>query len=257
MKQIVFAIFLCICSICSAQKTTSKSPDKPQYFLAYSLKCDLFYLEFRKWNDKVVDCDDLLCNILRFKRIKDNEMLLIGDKQNYRLTADYPFKLEWRKSNKGRFELLGLRAYVPDYSPGMTISTKVEDSNKKTKFYREYRLKPSIDLYVEYVGTDQKPHIANLSCGGWPKPDFDPQKKMRFFLKERGGEILPPIKSLSMRTPSSMEYSLPPAVKGDTLTENLRRYLAYRRKRNDRVCIYVEYETGQKNRIKTYYIKDE
>nr|MCR5570602.1 hypothetical protein [Paludibacteraceae bacterium] len=93
MKQILFAVLLCVCSLCSAQKTTSKSPDKPQYFLAYSLKCDSFYLEFRKWNDKVVDCDDLLCNILRFKRIKDNEMLLIGDKQNYRLTADYPFKL--------------------------------------------------------------------------------------------------------------------------------------------------------------------
>ncbi len=257
MKQILFAVLLCVCSLCPAQKTTSKSPDKPQYFLAYSLKCDSFYLEFRKWNDKVVDCDEPLCNILRFKRIKDNEMLLIGDKQNYRLTADYPFKLEWRKINKGRFELLGLRTSVPDYSPGMTISAKVEDSNKKTNFYREYRLLPSIDLYVEYVGTDQKPHIANLSCG-WPKPDFDPQKEMRLFLKERGGEILPPIKSLSMRTPSSMEYSLPPAVKGDTLTENLRRYLAYRRKRNDGVSIYVEYETGQKNRIKTsYYIKDE
>ena len=257
MKQIVFALLLCVSSICSAQNTVSKSPDKPQYFYASFLHCESFYLEFRKWSHNVVDCDEPLCNILRFKRIKDNEMLLIGDKQNYRLTADYPFKLEWRKINNGRFELLGLCINVPDYSPGMTISAKVEDSNKKTNFYREYRLLPSIDLYVEYVGTDQKPHIANLSCG-WPKNDFDPQKEMRLFLKERGGEILPPIKSLSMRTPSSMEYSLPPAVKGDTLTENLRRYLAYRRKRNDGVSIYVEYETGQKNRIKTsYYIKDE
>jgi hypothetical protein len=80
---------------------------------------------------------------------------------------------------------------------------------------------------------------------------------MRLFLKERGGEILPPIKSLSMRTPSSMEYSLPPAVKGDTLTENLRRYLAYRRKRNVGVRINVEYEIGQKISSMTYYIKEE
>ena len=236
MKQILFAVLLCVCSLCPAQKTTSKSPDKPQYFLAYSLKCDSFYLEFRKWNDKVVDCDEPLCNILRFKRIKDNEMLLIGDKQNYRLTADYPFKLEWRKINKGSshvFELLGLRAYVPDYNSGMTISVKIEDSNKKAIFYREYRTLRVVDLYVEYVGKDQKTYIDNLKCG-WPKNDFDPQNDIRFFLKERGGDTMYPIEKMSFKRFDRCDGLLPDN-KGGTLREDLKSVFVNR----DFTTIYI------------------
>ena len=253
MKQILFAVLLCVCSLCSAQKTTSKSPDKPQYFYAYYWACDTFYLGIRKWSDNVVDCDDPLCNILRFKRIKDNEMLLIGDKQNYRLTADYPFKLEWRKINKGRshvFELLGLRAYVPDYSSGMTISAKIEDSNKKTNFYREYRLLPGIGFYVAYVGTDQKPYIADLTCE-WPKNDFDPQKDIRFFLKERGGDTMYPIEKMSFERFDRCDGLLPDN-KGGTLREDLKSVFVNR----DFTTIYITviYKDGTKSVRRVYEI---
>ena len=254
MKQILFAVLLCVCSLCPAQKTTSKSPDKPQYFLAYSLKCDSFYLEFRKWNDKVVDCDEPLCNILRFKRIKDNEMLLIGDKQNYRLTADYPFKLEWRKINKGRFELLGLRTSVPDYSPGMTISAKVEDSNKKTNFYREYRSLRPVDLYIAYVGTDQKPHIANMMCR-WTIPDFDPKREVRFFLKERGGDTMYPIEKIRFHMFDCYDCNLP-ANYGDTLSEYLRGYLA-RCSSLRKIFVIIEFKDGTESCQISHYMKRE
>lgn len=250
MKQILFAVLLCVCSLCSAQKTTSKSPDKPQYFYANYWACDTFYLGIREWSDNVVDCDDPLCNILRFKRIKDNEMLLIGDKQNYRLTADYPFKLEWRKSNKGRFELLGLRAYVPDYSSGMTISAKIEDSNKKTNFYREYRLLPGIGFYVAYVGTDQKPYIADLTCG-WPKNDFDPQKDIRFFLKERGGEKMYPIEKMSFKRYDRF-CGLLPDNKGGTLREDLKSVFVNRNFTT--IYIIVIYKDGTKSVRRVYEI---
>ena len=250
MKQILFAVLLCVCSLCSAQKTTSKSPDKPQYFYASFLYCDSFYLGIREWSDNVVDCDDPLCNILRFKRIKDNEMLLIGDKQNYRLTADYPFKLEWRKSNKGRFELLGLRAYVPDYSSGMTISAKIEDSNKKTNFYREYRLLPGIGFYVAYVGTDQKPYIADLTCG-WPKNDFDPQKDIRFFLKERGGDTIYPIEKMSFERFDRCDGLLPDN-KGGTLREDLKSVFVNRNFTT--IYIIVIYKDGTESVRRVYEI---
>ena len=250
MKQILFAVLLCVCSLCSAQKTTSKSPDKPQYFYANYWACDTFYLGIRKWSDNVVDCDDPLCNILRFKRIKDNEMLLIGDKQNYRLTADYPFKLEWRKSNKGRFELLGLRAYVPDYSSGMTISAKIEDSNKKTNFYREYRLLPGIGFYVAYVGTDQKPYIADLTCG-WPKNDFDPQKDIRFFLKERGGDTMYPIEKMSFERFDRCDGLLPDN-KGGTLREDLKSVFVNRNFTT--IYIIVIYKDGTERVRRVYEI---
>ncbi len=250
MKQILFAVLLCVCSLCSVQKTTSKSPDKPQYFYANYWACDTFYLGIRKWSDNVVDCDDPLCNILRFKRIKDNEMLLIGDKQNYRLTADYPFKLEWRKSNKGRFELLGLRAYVPDYSSGMTISAKIEDSNKKTNFYREYRLLPGIGFYVAYVGTDQKPYIADLTCG-WPKNDFDPQKDIRFFLKERGGDTMYPIEKMSFERFDRCDGLLPDN-KGGTLREDLKSVFVNRNFTT--IYIIVIYKDGTERVRRVYEI---
>ena len=250
MKQILFAVLLCVCSLCSAQKTTSKNPDKPQYFNAYYWACDTFYLGIREWSDNVVDCDDPLCNILRFKRIKDNEMLLIGDKQNYRLTADYPFKLEWRKSNKGRFELLGLRAYVPDYSSGMTISAKIEDSNKKTNFYREYRLLPGIGFYVAYVGTDQKPYIADLTCG-WPKNDFDPQKDIRFFLKERGGDKMYPIEKMSFKRFDRI-CGLLPDNKGGTLREDLKSVFVNRNFTT--IYIIVIYKDGTESVRRVYEI---
>ena len=250
MKQILFAVLLCVCSLCSAQKTTSKSPDKSQYFYANYWACDTFYLGIREWSDNVVDCDDPLCNILRFKRIKDNEMLLIGDKQNYRLTADYPFKLEWRKSNKGRFELLGLRAYVPDYSSGMTISAKIEDSNKKTNFYREYRLLPGIGFYVAYVGTDQKPYIADLTCG-WPKNDFDPQKDIRFFLKERGGDTIYPIEKMSFERFDRCDGLLPDN-KGGTLREDLKSVFVNRNFTT--IYIIVIYKDGTESVRRVYEI---
>nr|MCR5570025.1 hypothetical protein [Paludibacteraceae bacterium] len=193
---------------------------------------------------------------LRFKRIKDNEMLLIGDKQNYRLTADYPFKLEWRKINKGRshvFELLGLRTSVPDYSPGMTISAKIEDSSKKTIFYREYRLLPGLDLFFSYVGTDQKPHIANLTCG-WTIPDFDPQWETRFFIKERGGDTMYPIEKMFFREINCFDGLLRDN-KGGTLSEYLRRALASRDL--GEIYVRIDFKYGTESRIISEYMKRE
>ncbi len=256
MKQILFALLLCVSSICSAQNTVSKSPDKPQYFYASFLHCDSFYLGIREWSDSVVDCDEPLCNILRFKRIKDNEMLLIGDKQNYRLIADYPFKLEWRKINKGSshvFELLGLRAYVPDYNSGMTISAKIEDSNKKAIFYREYRTLRVVDLYVEYVGKDQKTYIDNLKCG-WPKNDFDPQNDIRFFLKERGGDTMYPILKMSFKRFDCFDCLLPDN-EGGSLSENLRRRFASRDLGKTLFKVDFKDGTGVSRKYQTIYIK--
>ncbi len=250
MKQILFAVLLCVCSICSAQKTTSKSPDKPQYFYVSSFVCDSFYLDIRDRYANVVDCDEPLCNILKFKRVKDNEMLLFVNEQIYRLTADYPFNVERRKAKRNRFELLGLRAKVRDFGPDMTISAKIEDSNKKTIFYREYRSVPYIDLYVAYVGKDQKPYVANLNCR-WPAKEFDPQKDIRFFLKERGGDTRYPIERMSFKRFDCFDCNMP-NNEGGILREDLKRVFVNR----DFTSMYINviYKNGTESVSRTYKI---
>ncbi len=254
MKQILFAVLLCVSSICSAQNSTSKSPDKPQYFNAPSLDCDSFYLEIGGKCTNVVDCDEPLYNILKFKRVKDNEMLLFANEQIYRLTADYPFIVESRRVKKGRFELLGLRVKVRDYSPGMTLSAKVEDSNKKIIFYREYRSLRPVDLYIAYVGTDQKPHIANMMCR-WTIPDFDPKREVRFFLKERGGDTMYPIEKIRFHMFDCYDCNLP-ANYGDTLSEYLRGYLA-RCSSLRKIFVIIEFKDGTESCQISHYMKRE
>ncbi len=263
MKQILFAVLLCVCSICSAQKTTSKSPDKPQYY-ADLLDGDTFHLKFKDRYNNAVDSDNLLCNIVKFKRISDNEMLLVGSKQDYRLIVDCPFKLEWKKistDNFHGFELLGLYVSVPNYKPDMTVKVKIEDPNQKVVLNRVYGLLPAVDLCVEYVGTDQKQHTVNLDSG-WFEHDIDPKKDIRFFLKERGGKILPPISKISFARDDCMDCS-PPANEGGVLSVDMRNFLAYGRLLsarnspwlNERVYICAEYKIGVERKRKVLKVK--
>lgn len=139
---------------------------------------------------------------------------------------------------------------MPDYSSGMTISAKIEDSNKKTNFYREYRLLPGIGFYVAYVGTDQKPYIADLTCG-WPKNDFDPQKDIRFFLKERGGDTMYPIEKMSFERFDRCDGLLPDN-KGGTLREDLKSVFVNRNFTT--IYIIVIYKDGTKSVRRVYEI---
>ena len=182
MKQILFAVLLCVSSICSAQNLTSQGSDRSY---AEPLDGDTFHLKIKNKYNYAVDSDNPLCNIVKFKRISENEMLLVGSKQDYRLTADLPFKLEWGKVNNEffhGFELRGLYVCAPNYSAGMTIRVKVEDASQTPIFDKVYSLLTPIDLYVEYVGTDQKKYTANLS-NGWFEHDIDYKKDIRLFLK--------------------------------------------------------------------------
>ena len=261
MKQIVFAIFLCISSICSAQNLTSQGSDRSY---AEPLDGDTFHLKIKNKYNYAVDSDNPLCNIVKFKRISENEMLLVGSKQDYRLTADLPFKLEWGKVNNEffhGFELRGLYVCAPNYSAGMTIRVKVEDASQTPIFDKVYSLLTPIDLYVEYVGTDQKKYTANLS-NGWFEHDIDYKKYIRFFLKERGGKILPPISKISFARDDCMDCS-PPANEGGVLSVDMRNFLAYGRLLsarnspwlNERVYICAEYKIGVERKRKVLKVK--
>lgn len=261
MKQILFAVLLCVSSICSAQNLTSQGSDRSY---AEPLDGDTFHLKIKNKYNYAVDSDNPLCNIVKFKRISENEMLLVGSKQDYRLTADLPFKLEWGKVNNEffhGFELRGLYVCAPNYSAGMTIRVKVEDASQTPIFDKVYSLLTPIDLYVEYVGTDQKKYTANLS-NGWFEHDIDYKKDIRLFLKTRDGKILPPISKVRFSKFDCMDCSLPEEG-GSVLSANLREFLARGRSLgasgqpwlNDRVYISVYFRIGTEDKVKHFKMK--